>query len=109
MSVLWILNVVVEFAGCIIFLALGVSGCLYAYGFAGQSLFSRFRWRPEFRSALRWLAPLVVVLLLAGLVLQVRELLISQRAPNHPAAGKAGLAPLLAIERHRPGLPEPGR
>jgi hypothetical protein len=30
-------------------------------------------------------------------------------SPNHPAAGKAGFAPLFAIERHRPGLPEPGR
>ncbi len=82
MSVLWILNVAVEFAGCIVFLALGVSGCLYAYGFAGESLFSRFRWRAEFRGALRWLAPLVVVLSLAGLVLQVRELLVSQGPPN---------------------------
>ena len=29
--------------------------------------------------------------------------------PNHPAAGKAGTARLLAIESHCPGLPEPGR
>jgi hypothetical protein len=29
--------------------------------------------------------------------------------PNHPAAGKAGLARLLAIEHYCPGLPEPGR
>jgi hypothetical protein len=28
---------------------------------------------------------------------------------NHPAAGKAGIARLLAIEHHCPGLPEPGR
>jgi len=27
--------------------------------------------------------------------------------PNHPAAGKAGIARLLAIEHHCPGLPEP--
>jgi hypothetical protein len=31
------------------------------------------------------------------------------RSPNHPAAGKAGIARLLAIEQHWPGLPEPGR
>ena len=30
-------------------------------------------------------------------------------APNHPAAGKAGIAPRLAIGHHCPGLPEPGR
>ena len=29
--------------------------------------------------------------------------------PNHPAAGKAGIASRLAIRRHFPGLPEPGR
>jgi hypothetical protein len=26
--------------------------------------------------------------------------------PNHPAPGKAGIARLLTIERHWPGLPE---
>jgi len=29
--------------------------------------------------------------------------------PNKPAAGKAGLAPWLAIGHHWSGLPEPGR
>jgi hypothetical protein len=29
--------------------------------------------------------------------------------PNHPAAGKAGIARLLAIEHYCPGLPEPAR
>lgn len=33
---------------------------------------------------------------------------VGQR-PNYPAAGKAGIARLLAIEHHCPGLPEPGR
>jgi hypothetical protein len=28
---------------------------------------------------------------------------------NHPAAGKAGIARLSAIEHHCPGQPEPGR
>jgi len=30
-------------------------------------------------------------------------------APNHPAAGKAGIAFLFAIAHHIPGLPEPTR
>ena len=30
-------------------------------------------------------------------------------SPNHPAAGKAGIASRLAIGHHCPGLPEPGR
>jgi len=30
-------------------------------------------------------------------------------SPNHPAAGKAGIARLLAFEHYGPGLPEPGR
>jgi len=29
--------------------------------------------------------------------------------PNHPAAGKAGIAHLSAVEHHWLGLPEPGR
>jgi hypothetical protein len=29
--------------------------------------------------------------------------------PNHPAAGKAGIASRLTIEHHWPGLAEPGR
>jgi hypothetical protein len=29
--------------------------------------------------------------------------------PNEPAPGKAGITPLLAIERRWPGLPEPER
>ena len=32
-----------------------------------------------------------------------------KKSPNHPAAGKAGIAPQLATEHHCPGLPEPGR
>src|ERR1044071_9813900 len=34
---------------------------------------------------------------------------VPYRLPNHPAAGKAGIAPLLAIEHHWLGRPEPGR
>ena len=36
------------------------------------------------------------------------EITLSGKA-NEPAAGKAGIAPLLAIGHHWPGLPEPGR
>ena len=32
-----------------------------------------------------------------------------KESPNHPAAGKAGIARLRAIEHHCPGLPEPAR
>jgi len=31
------------------------------------------------------------------------------KVPNHPAAGNAGIAPRLAIDRHWPGVPEPER
>jgi hypothetical protein len=34
---------------------------------------------------------------------------MSSCRPNQPAAGKAGIAPLLAIENPWLGLPEPGR
>lgn len=34
---------------------------------------------------------------------------ITATKPHHPAAGKAGMARLLAIEDHHPGLREPGR
>jgi hypothetical protein len=33
----------------------------------------------------------------------------AMRVPNNPAAGKAGIARLLAIEHDCPGLPKPGR
>jgi hypothetical protein len=33
----------------------------------------------------------------------------TKTANNHPAAGKAGIAGLFAIQRHWLGLPEPGR
>ncbi len=31
---------------------------------------------------------------------------MTEASPNHPAAGKAGIARLLAIEHRCPGLPE---
>ena len=34
---------------------------------------------------------------------------VTPRRPNHPASGNAGAVPLLAIEHHCPGVPEPGR
>src|SRR4051794_24609961 len=34
---------------------------------------------------------------------------IQTERPNEPAAGKAGIARLLAVEHHCPGLPEPER
>jgi hypothetical protein len=34
---------------------------------------------------------------------------LTLRPPNHPAAGKAGIALRFAMGRHCPGLPEPGR
>jgi hypothetical protein len=47
--------------------------------------------------------------MMAQSILQVAFELRSARRANHPAAGKAGLASLLAIEHHWPGLPEPRR
>ena len=35
--------------------------------------------------------------------------MISPTEPNHPAAGKAGIASRLAVGHRWPGLPEPGR
>jgi hypothetical protein len=34
---------------------------------------------------------------------------VESHPSNTPAAGKAGIAPVLAFLHHRPGLPEPGR
>ena len=34
---------------------------------------------------------------------------LDRKVSNHPAPGKAGIAPPLTIEHHRPGLPDPGR
>ena len=51
----------------------------------------------------------VALLLLLRLLFPARELIRLSSAANHPAAGKAGIARLLAIERRFPGLPEPGR
>src|SRR5438552_3749204 len=96
MNALWYLNVVVEFAGSIVLLLLGVSGSLYAYGFSsGQGLSRYLRWRSEFRTMLRWLAPLLVLLSLAALLLQVHELRTSSLMPN-PAHALGGGIPVLS-------------
>src|SRR2546430_1771552 len=90
MNALWNFNVVVEFVGSIMLLALGISGCLYAYGFSsGRGPTKRFHWRTDFRGTLRWLAPLLVLLSLAALLFQVHELRISDRAANQPVEGMA--------------------
>ncbi|MGH7969568.1 MAG: hypothetical protein ACREIC_12655, partial [Limisphaerales bacterium] len=54
-------------------------------------------------------ASAVAFLLLLRLFFPTRELIRLSSVANHPGAGKAGMARLLAIEHHRPGLPEPGR
>lgn len=75
MSALWVFSEIVDFVGALLFFVLGVSGSLFAYGLAGPGLFRRFSWRAKDRPALRWLAPLVVLLSVAVLVFQVRDLL----------------------------------
>lgn len=107
---LWKLNVVSEFAGSIVLLVLGVSGCLYAYGFSsGRGPIKRFYWRSDFRGTLRWLAPLLVLLSLAALLLQVNELRTSCRTPN-PAAPLDGGHPFrFASLAHCPAASEPER
>lgn len=93
MNVLWNLNVVSEFAGSILLLLLSLSGSLYAYGFSsGKGPSKHWRWRPEFRGTLRWLAPLLLLLSLLALLLQVRELRTSSLAPNRRAGLDAGIA-----------------
>ena len=55
-------------------------------------------------------APLLfLVLLFTGLCLVATAWGGRTRPPNHPAAGKAGITPRLAVEHHWSGLPEPGR
>jgi len=105
---LWNLNVVVEFAGSIVLLLLGVSGSLYAYGFSsGQGPSSYFRWRSGFRGTLRWLAPLLVVLSLLALLLQVHELRTSSLTPNPAASPDGGRPVLFASLAHWPAASEP--
>jgi hypothetical protein len=108
MSVLWNFNVAVEFASSIVFLHLGLSGSLYAYGFRlGEGPSRYFRWRSDFRGTLRWLAPLLVVLSLAALLIQVREWRISSLGPNPAAPLDSGRPVLFAFLARCPAASEP--
>ena len=109
MSALWVFSELVTALAAVFFLALGLGGSLFAYGVVGPAAFRRFRWPAEHRRTLRWLAPLVVLLSIGVLLFQFRDLRNSDSSPNHPAAGKAGVELLFAIEHRCPGLPEPER
>src|SRR5438552_1607368 len=50
MNALWIFGEIVDSLAAILFLVLGLSGSLYAYGFVGPGPFRRFRW-PEARQS----------------------------------------------------------
>jgi hypothetical protein len=56
-----------------------------------------------------WLALAVSVVLFVMLMPASRHRRPGAPRSNHPATGKAGIARLLAVEHHAPGLPEPGR
>src|SRR5438552_16459606 len=89
MNALWIFGEIVDSLAAILFLVLGLSGSLYAYGFVGPGPFRRFRWRAEHRATLRWLAPLLVVLSAGVLLLQVREFRTSWWSPNEAVQATA--------------------
>jgi hypothetical protein len=108
MNALWSLDVVVEFAGSILMLFLGLSGSLYAYGLSsGKGPTRYFCWRAGFRGTLRWLAPLLVILSLAALLLQVLELRSSSLTPNPAASLDGGRPVLFAFLAHSPAASEP--
>jgi hypothetical protein len=110
MNALWSLDVVVEFAGSILLLFVGLSGSLYAYGFSsGTGPTKYFWWRAGFRGTLCWLAPLLVILSLAALLLQVRELHSSTLTPNPAASLEGGRPVLFALLAHSPAASEPQR
>jgi len=110
MNALWNLDVVVEFASSILLLLLGLSGSLYAYGLSsGKGPSKYFCWREGFRGTLRWLAPLLVILSLAALLLQVRELHSSTLTPNPAASLDGGRHILFAFLAHSPADSEPQR
>jgi hypothetical protein len=105
MNTLWMLSEIVTAVAAMFFLVLGLSGSLYAFGFARSGPFRRYRWRAEHRTTLRWLAPVVLVLSVAVLVSQVRALWASYPLPNKAGVGKGGIPSLLHIGRTRLTLP----
>ena len=72
MSVIDIFDSELEVATSLASLTLGILGCLYAYGFVGERLFRGFHWRAEFRNVLRWLAPVLIALSIASILMEIR-------------------------------------
>ncbi|HCN79306.1 MAG TPA: hypothetical protein DIT13_19245 [Verrucomicrobiales bacterium] len=62
------INQLIEIGGAVFFLLFGLWATAYAYGFVGEKLAGSFCWKPEFKHALRWLGPLLVLLCCASLV-----------------------------------------
>jgi hypothetical protein len=108
MNALWVFSEAVELVASIAFLLMGVSGSLYAYGFsAGRVTPKRFGWRPDFKSTLRWLAPLLAFLSLGALVFQIHDLRTSYLTPNPAAPLNGGHPRLFAFLAHWPAANEP--
>jgi H+/Cl- antiporter ClcA len=106
MSTHLVVDVGLEFLSSVLFLLLGVCGCLYAYGFSSVELFRGFRWRVEFRQALRWLAPVLVVLSVVAILMQIHDGRASSWSPNERASGNGRISFSVHVGRASPAVPE---
>jgi len=88
MSTYFVFECWFESVTSVLFGLLGIWGCSYAYGFSGDRMFGKLQWNPGFRKALRWLAPLLVVLSAATILLEAREPETASPSPS----GAPGLA-----------------
>ena len=62
-----------DFAASVFFIVIGVWATIYAYGFVGDRIIGRLRWRESDRKRLRWLAPLWLAINIACLIFEVGE------------------------------------
>ena len=63
---------ILEIAGSVVFLGIGVWATAYAYGLVGGKLVGGFHWSSGFQRQLRWLGPLLVLLCVVSLVIIFR-------------------------------------
>jgi hypothetical protein len=106
MSTHLVIDFGLEFASSVLLLLLGICGCLYAYGFSSVELFRGFRWRVQFRHALRWLAPVLVVLSVVAILTQIHDWRASYWSPNERASSNGGSSFSFHIKCAQPAVPE---